>query len=515
MQFKAKKKLGLGLLLPAMLFLAEPIVAFTDLLPNCIGYLLLCAAILQVADLSDRINDAYERFKKMLWVSVGCFLAQLYINRVLVGGSEAMNAYERPVFLLICSFGLFLAHCYFLIPAYRDLFLGLNAVAERFGGSAVLLTNRRGRTHGERMAHAAGRFAFWNALLALLPEVSVLTTFEFAVEKLPFDWYEFIGLFRTLAGMASGVVSLLFFICILRYTHRLLGDKPLMEGLEGRYTKEVLPNTYVLGMRRYRFAFLFLMVGAAFTVRIRMDERDLLPTVIGAVLIGVGILWMGERLQGIKPLIGALCALAIISLLQRWRTAAYLELYLDAQASLYSSEAFRAYLGVRILTALEILCTLGVFFLLLRFLYALVRERLHVMYGGADAREISANATARLHKRMRIKLYVCAGVFGLSAAASLAEVILGVLYPWLWWITLAVSLSAVIVFLSLLFALLDELDDRLSTERLYKQEKTAHTDSVTPKTKKECSNHAEQSEQPEQESAEQPESEQPESEQPE
>ncbi|MBQ9784029.1 MAG: hypothetical protein IJW29_00860 [Clostridia bacterium] len=506
MQFKAKRKLGLFLLVPAVLFLFEPILAFTDALPNCIGYLLLCAAISQVADLNDRIADALERFKKMIWVGVGSLLVQMYINRVLPSGSESMNAYERPMLLLIASFVLLLLHCYFLIPAYRDLFLGMNAVAERFGGSNVLKADRRGTNHGEKMARAAKRFAFWNALLALLPELSVLTTFEFAVEKLPFDWYVFIGLFRTIVGMISAVVSLVFLIRFLRYANRLLKDKPLMENLEARYTEAVLPNTYVLGMRRYRFAFALMMVGAAFTVRIRMDERDLLPTVIGACLLAVGILWMGEHFRGRRAALAACLTLAVISLLQRWRTSAYLDLYLDAQASMYTSEAFRAYLGVRMLTTLEILCTLFAFGMIFRLLYELVRARLHVMYGGADAREVSQHATERLHKRMRLRMCLTAGVLVLSAAASLVEVILGVLYPWLWWITLAVSLAAVIAFMSLLFTLLDELDDRLSTEWLYKQEKNAHTDSVTPKTKKECSNHAEQSEQ-KSESAEQSEQE--------
>ncbi len=512
MQFKAKRRLGLGFLIPAMLFLFEPILAFTDILPNCIGYLLLCAAISQVADLNDRVADALERFKKMIWVGAGCFLAQLYVNRVLPGGSETMNAYERPVWLLICSFVLFLLHCYFLIPAYRDLFLGMNAVAERFGGEAVLKNDRRGRNHGERMARAAGVFVFWNAFLALLPEASVLTTFEFAVEKLPFDWYDYIGLFRTVAGGASAIVSLVFLVRFLRYAGRLLKDKHLMTNLEARYTHEVLPNTYVLGMRRYRFAFVFLMVGSAFTVRIRMDERDLLPTVFCALLFAVGVLWLGERLQGRRSALIACGAVAVASLLQMWRTSAYLELYLDAQASMYSSEAFRYYLGVRILTVLEILCTLALFCLVLRLLYALVRARLHVMYGGSDTRALNEHATARLHKRLYGRILLTAGFFVLSAAANVTEVILGVLYPWLWWITLCASVAAVIAFVALLFAILDELDDRLSTVWLYKQEKTAHTASVTPNIKKECSNHAEQQpvqseqqpeQQPEQKPAEQ------------
>ncbi|MBQ9773103.1 MAG: hypothetical protein IJW30_00390 [Clostridia bacterium] len=499
MQFKAKKRLGMGLCIPAVLFLFEPMLAFTDVLPNCIGYLLLCAAISQAADLNDRLSEALDRFKKMMWISVGAMLAQFYVNEILPTGSEAMNAYERPVLLLLCSFVLFILHCWILIPAYRDLFLGMNTLAERYGSEALLRENRRGENRSERMARAASRFAFWNALLAMLPELSVLTTFEFEKERLPFDWYRFIGLFRTVAGFASAIVSLIFLIRFLRYVNALLKDQAFMDALTASYGEEVLPNTFVLGMRRYRFAFAFLMIGAVFTVRLRIDGRLLLPAAFCGLFFAVGVWWISKRFLEHQWLMLSCGALALVSMLARWRGDAYLELYQDPEFSLYSLSAFRAYLGVRILSVLEILLTVLVVCLLLRALYSMVCVRVYVTYGdGTQA--LSERASARLHKKMKLRMIVTAAFFSLSAAANIVEVILGARYPWLWWITMLLSLASVIAWVSLLFAILDELEDRLSTDWLYKQQHSAHTVPVTPNIKKECSQNAEQSEQ---ESAEQ------------
>lgn len=501
MQFKAKKKLGLGLCIPAVLFLFDPIIAFTDVLPNCIGYLLLCAAISQAADLNDRVSAALERFKKMLWISIGALAVQFYINRVLPSGSENINIYEAPVLRLLFSFVLLILHCYFLVPAYRDLFLGIGILADRCGGGCVLQSDKHGKNRCERMASAATGFAIWNALLALLPELSVLTTFEFAVERISFDWYAFIGLFRTVAGLMSAVVSAVFLIRFMRYVNMLLRDTPLMDKLKERYEQEVVPNTFALGMRRYRFAFVFFMIGSVFTARIRMDEKELLPCAFCAVFFLIGIWWLDERLRERRAAWISCVTLATASFLQMWRTSAYLARYSDAQASLYSSEAFRFYLTVRICMILEIVLTVFAVCMLLRVLMSLVRERVRVIYGGEGSNAVADRASARLHRKLQFRSYGTAAAFILSSAASIVEVIMGVLYPWLWWITLLFSVVAIVVFFALLFAILDELEDCLSTEWLYKREISAHTASVTPNIKKECSNHAEQqSEQSEQQS---------------
>ena len=173
---KQKTRLGLGWVIPGIVILSNPIVAFYDFLPDFIGYLLLCISLFRLADLNSSIADSIKRFRTLIWISIGGWVMQYYIYNVL-SKEPKLNPQEIPTMVLLCSFVIAVPKLYFAVPAYRDLFKGFWQLAERHDGKAVFHYGKKDSNLCERMGHASIVFVIVSTLLSVLPEVSVLTTF--------------------------------------------------------------------------------------------------------------------------------------------------------------------------------------------------------------------------------------------------------------------------------------------------------------------------------------------------
>ena len=59
---KIKKNFGFGAILVSFIFIFNPNIHLIDLLPDAIGYLLLCLGLSQLADMNDYAQDALKLF---------------------------------------------------------------------------------------------------------------------------------------------------------------------------------------------------------------------------------------------------------------------------------------------------------------------------------------------------------------------------------------------------------------------------------------------------------------------
>ncbi|MBE6590187.1 MAG: hypothetical protein E7643_08410 [Ruminococcaceae bacterium] len=491
MQFKVRRKLGLALCIPAFLFLFNPVIAFVDFLPDAIGYALLLLGLRQVADVSGRLEESRSNFKKMLYVSLGAIVAEYYLYSVLPGTEGTVNAYETPVWILLCSFVMLAFHIVFLLPAYRELFLGLGVLCEECEGRS-LASNRKGKSRYERLSTFSAVFAVLTAALSCIPEISVLTPFEVEAEKMTFDWYVFVGLFRIIFGVLSLIIGVVWLIRVTVCFIALLRDKPFTEGLEARYAAEMLPKRGILTLRRVGVAFAFLMVGAIFIADIRFDFRSVLPTPVCALLFCAALPFLGsffEKRRYVLISAGLLLGCGIFQILLRER---YLDRYTTFEHSLYSHDAYRELCilqGVQIAEAVLILLLVGS--LLFALLSMVKRETAEIFDN--DRACVSARSTARLHKKFKRLVYLCGGFFLLFGAARITEILMLVRLPLFWVISLAFSLVAIGMLFYLLFAVKDQLEWQYSAYDLNKIPRTDAYLSCNPNSNtKEYNQHAEQ-----------------------
>ena len=455
MEQTKRTKLGLGWLIPGAVMLANPVIAFYDILPDCIGYLLISVALFRLSDLNSYIADALKRFRTLIWISMGGLLMQYYIYNVLAKEPK-LNPQEIPTMVLLCAFIMAVPQIYFAVPAWRDLFLGFWQLAERHDGEAVFHYGKRNSNLCERMRRASSVFVVLSALLSVLPEMSVLTTFEYEVEKLPFDWYQFVWLFRVSAVMVLTILFLVWIIRFIRFILLFTRDRTMMQSIEERYERDILPQTDMLSMRRLRFGIVFLIIGASLTLNVCIEEKILIPSVLCAVFTCIGVLIFGNDLQGRKPFFLACGTLGFLSigelLLNNYYTTHY-----SYEASGWDPDAYNLFLGLRAIQVTEAFLAAGVFWLLLNLFGTFVKERVFEHYKGADAEALSARATERLHKSFGRRIVVCKILFFVSASTIALEAIFQLDYPWLWWISVPTVVASTITFASFLYALLDHL----------------------------------------------------------
>lgn len=466
MKQREKAKLGLGWLIPGAIMLANPVVAFYDILPDCIGYLLLCISLFRLADLNSSIADALKRFRTLIWISGGGLLMQYYIYHVL-SKVPKINPHEIPTTILLCAFVMAVPQIYFAVPAWRDLFQGFWELAERHNGQAVFHYGKRNSNLCERMRRASGVFVVLSALLSVLPEISVLTTFEYEVEKLPFDWYQFVWLFRVSALMVLTTLFLIWIVRLIRFILLFSKDTPMMESIEERYARDILPQGDMLSMRRLRFGIVFLVIGAALTLNVCIEEEILVPCFLCAIFTAIGVLIFGNDLQNRKTFFAFCGALGIFSIAELILNNYYTQYY-SYEASGWDPDAYTLFLSLRALQVIQAFLAAGVFWFLLNLFSDFVKERVFEHYEGENTEALCARATERLHKYFAKYIVACKILFFVSAAAIALESIFQLEYPWLWWISVPLVVASTITFATFLYALLDHLEWQSNSKNAHK-----------------------------------------------
>ena len=458
MKSKNKMKGCFLAILASAFFLCNPVVAFVDVLPNCIGYLLLCYGLYRLSDLCGGINESFGRFRTLLLFSLISLIACYFIYGVLgqgavepnyqeelVYGGVGENPYQQPVWILIASFVSLLVQWSILIPAFRRFFSGIELLAERHGAD-VLTRERNGKTLPERMRRATTVFVILSSILSLLPELTVLTYFEHHEENplFPFDWYEYVVLFRGACGLVAFVVGLVWLIRMIRFCMAAMRDPAWIECLDVQYRSDVLPQVGMLTVRRFSAGFLILQIAMIFSINLRMSHRSLLPGVVFAALVILAVCMLREFLSTEQRTVGIVGSvmLALAGAAHLWLSNSYLRKY-RPDVSLLNPDAYQRFLLVQVADAIEIVFSFVLLVIVLVMLVSLARAYTEVNYGGHDARYLSADATARLHREFQMRAYASAGLFFLAALMAGLEAWLRLEYPWLWLPSAVLSIAGI------------------------------------------------------------------------
>ena len=131
------KPIRLWLLCLSFLFLFNPNLIVVDILPDFVGYLLLCAALIRLSDLNGTIEEALNGFKKMIFIDGAKWLAIFWI----FGISEVD---EQTSSMLLWSTVFCILELIFAIPAFSKLFSGFSELPD----SMVVCLRTKGYMNG-------------------------------------------------------------------------------------------------------------------------------------------------------------------------------------------------------------------------------------------------------------------------------------------------------------------------------------------------------------------------------
>lgn len=317
---KARKRLGLGLVCAALIFLFNPMVSVIDIFPDCIGYLLLCMGITQLADMDYHFEEALKYFKRMLIASA----VQLASVLVIFG---LVTDRERPTAFLLLSFIFAVVELIFMTHAFNCFYEGFLYTGSRLGSTAIFAINKKDLSRYERKcrrrdeeleaknrkraalglsplaakeilapksatvkaARLTLAFIITKACLTVLPEMAALTLSSYDESSRFSFLYNFIPLFRRFAILIGIPVGIVWLVKTLRYVRSLMEDRPYIATLKRKYVTEVEPKTYIFIQRAVKLAFAVMCVGIVFCADIYMESNtfNLLPdTLCALILIG-------------------------------------------------------------------------------------------------------------------------------------------------------------------------------------------------------------------------------------
>ncbi len=300
MRGKLKKNIGFSLIIIAFFFLFEPRYALIDPLPDVIGYIILCSALINLADINDRIYTAFKAYRR------AAVLSALRIASMLVlRGFFADD--EQTVGLLLFVFIFTAAELWVLIPAYRSLFEGLLSLGIFEGGEAVYKKKREsGRNASERLYTLTFVFLIVKALLESIPE---FTTLESNTS------YEFISIMRTLSCILIIPIAMIWLVSTVIYFTHIKKDRPFIEALEDKYREKATLNPNFFKYRTLCVGLYMIALSCFLTVNVYSERVDLLPDMLAYCVLLMSAVFLHEYtgrwgILSLASVIGALSSTA-------------------------------------------------------------------------------------------------------------------------------------------------------------------------------------------------------------
>lgn len=447
------------------IFLFNPIVAVVDVLPNVIGYLLIYAGLWKLADLNDEFASAHRLARTMIWVGfleiLLWWICYSYLPDVVADPAINASPHEPAMAVLLCSVVSAILNFCFLLPMLKNLFAGFANAAIRCD-QCVVNRERRGVSLWERMTKKSVRFVIFASVLAVLPELTILTTLNLLSDKptVAFDWYPFAPLFRGGMAVVVAVFGLIWLVSYLRFFFRVKKDIPFYDSLQTRYKAEVLPQTNWLLYRRCSVAFFCATVGLIFSAQLRFDSRTLLPGFACAVLLCTAVAIIGTRGMHGAPIFYMLGAiLAVISGTHEYCFARYMKNH-DLEDALHLPTAYTDFYQVRVLQCVEAIATVAFlsafFWIVWQFLVKLIRME----EGGLFAKSKSKFAVRLV---LTALFAVGAAIFGSINAFLQLEI------KYLWWIALLFTTIMLLLCRGLLVEIKEEILSRAESDRMHKK----------------------------------------------
>ena len=465
---KIKKKMGLGLVVASLFFLFNPDINVIDLIPDTVGYILLTLGLSHLSLMNEHLTDARERFKKMILVSACKFASIIFI----FGMSDAAN---RPYSYLLFAFSFSVIDLMFLLPAYKNLFVGISDLANRCGSELAFSKKRPyGRTYVERIGSLTAVFAVFKSVCSTAPEFLSLVTTEYT-DSFTMYLYDYIGAFRLISAFIVMVFGVIWLTKSVKFFSGLGNETVFMDNVIRSFEENVIPKKGVFIKRSLNTALMLLTVAAVFCVDFAMGsvgvvgdsaaEINILPDAVAAILIFASAYVVRNYIGNTKRLRIASAAYFVLSVVASSLKLAFIvkfDYYTAINKVDEATSMFHAMCAVTILENAAFLVTIV-------FLMGMLREMIknytgYVAYAGAHNSERVTTLQKELTGKLKYML-----IFGIIGAISavIYEFFLPekfILAQYMWLVDLVCQSLFAGFTLRCIFAIKDEAENRFMLE---------------------------------------------------
>lgn len=453
---KLRKNLGLGYIIASFFFLFNPDITVIDVLPDALGYLLICAGLTQLSFINPSLEEAGEKFKKMIFVSLGKFVAVFLLFGLF-------NERERPYGFLLFTFSFLVLDLIFLLPAVKSLFEGLiylagqhkSEVAYRRKPAKDILSKRnidhlpkkkqeklifrqerinrraaRRKTYIERIYRYTIVFFVIKAIGYVLPEFTVLTKDEYIDGSFIMYMYENIGKYRILAFLIVLILGIIWLCRSAAFFAGICKEKDFVDKLKGDFLGKILPREGLFVKRAIKNALIMFGAGAIFGIDFHVSVTfdniasagitlskitlNIIPDVISAAFFLAGAIILRNYITNHKKLLVSSSVYMGCSFAASVLKVYFLVAYGSFSAIDHVYDAYTLFYTVCAATVVE-----NIAFLVTILMFAFLMIELVKKYTGyipSNPDHTTKGLLDSMHKELCVKIWVAVAFAILSAA---------------------------------------------------------------------------------------------------
>ncbi len=292
---RKNKVIGFGLLTVAFIFFCNPNFNVFDILPDCFACLFVAAAISRIGDLCDDLGEAKRAFITLFWINLSKLPALVLV--VYIAGS---NMNEGTMWLLL-AFCYGVADAVFTVRAFNLLFDGLAYLGTRNDGGEFLyhrvlrpekeIKFKNGKTKVrparifrlENLSGFTSLFIIVKSVCSTLPEfMRIYRTDE--INNFGYAYADFIPHLYVIFGIVATAFAVVWATKMLRYVADMKRHGDFWLQIAEKYRKVVLPRRGIFIMRYVNVFAIILSAAVFFSVDLYLDEINVLPDFISAIL---------------------------------------------------------------------------------------------------------------------------------------------------------------------------------------------------------------------------------------
>ncbi len=399
-----KIKFGFTAIAIACVFLFNANIIIIDPIPDIVGYLIICVALLKLSDLNEDVAVSAKFFRYMVLSEIGKAAALLW----LFGLSRSD---ERDTGMLLFSFAFAVIDTMILVNAFGKLFNGLVSLGYAHSNTSILGSKRTGgKSYTDKIRSLTLFFVIFKAGMATLPEFSNLASYEYDESSGLVDIYDFIGLMRGMSFVIVTVVGIVWLVRAIRYFVRVNKDAGFNSSICATYENDILPKRGLFIKRDMGIAFFVIGAAGLFMLDFRIDYINLIPDFVGAILFILGLLICARHLSVNKKFIVSLSSVYLLTAIISYVTEIrFFEKYF--YSSVYrDTAAYNSYVLMCVISVLEIVGFCAMVVTLIYCLNALIKEHTGYVYG-TDISKDSARIETYQKESQRRLVYVAIGAF--------------------------------------------------------------------------------------------------------
>ncbi len=398
---KLRRNMGLSLIVFAFFFLFEPTYGLYDIFPDVIGYVIMLIALINLADISTRISEAFCGFRRALILSILRYVS-LYIVETVFEKEVQMLGLLIFVFLL----GVF--EIIVLIPAYKALFTGLLSLGIFHESEAVYLQKKQRKANAtEKLYGITISFILVKNIVCSLPDFTTLESNSS---------YEFITVLRVFACLIVLPVSIIWLICSVKYFTRLKNDTVFVSSLTQAYLKKTQDSPQFYTFRVIKVGMYMMLAAFVLSFDIYSENVNILPDIFFFSMILLSSLFLAKYSTHktgvvIFSLFGSLTSIALYI-----SEKSFFEKYPYITAVKREADAYYRYYIMLFLYILQAAILVITVACVIRFL----RDIFYNHTGFFN--QTNADERKELHSGFKAKAYVSLATATLSALGSIYHI---------------------------------------------------------------------------------------------